>query len=244
MSTLLTKGGLTPGTITNLNDTSKVVKFMFNPFEYTIAKTTTWSETVVTGRNVPLVSFTSGSPMTLSLTLYFDTLDTRTSSGTYTSVRDHTLNLWAMMMIDESNTNDTSGKSEPPPVAFEWGEVYFKSVITDLSEKLTLFSERGTPLRAEMTVKLQQYFDPNDTPPQVPNQPSWTTTAPKSVTFSAGTRLDLIGAFKGTVTKAVETGKDAAKAARDIAEGNGIDDPLNIPSGTNLLLTQGEDTFT
>jgi len=244
MSTLLTKGGLTPGTITNLSDTSKEVKFMFNPFEYTIAKSTTWKETVVTGRNVPLVSFTSGSPMTLSLTLYFDTLDTRTSSGTYTNVRDHTLNLWAMMMIDESNANSTSGKSEPPPVAFEWGEVYFKAVITSLSEKLTLFSEKGTPLRAEMTIKLQQYFDPDDTAPQVPSQPTWTTTAPKSVTFSAGTRLDLIGAFKGTVTKAVETGKDVAQAARDIAEGNGIDDPLNIPSGTNLLLTQGKDTFT
>ena len=135
MSTLLTKGGLTPGSIKNLSDTSKEVKFMFNPFEYTIAKSTTWNETTVTGRNVPLVSFQSGSAMTLSLNLYFDTLDTRTSSGTYTSVRDHTLNLWAMMMIDESNVNSTSGKSEPPPVAFEWGEVYFKAVITSLSGK-------------------------------------------------------------------------------------------------------------
>lgn len=236
MSELLTKGGLTPGTITNLNDTSKVVKFMFNPFEYTIAKSTTWNETIVTGRNVPLVSFQQGSPMTLSLTLYFDTLDTRTDSGTHTSVRDHTLNLWALMMVDEDNTNQTSGKSEPPPVAFEWGDVYFKSVITNLSEKLTLFSETGTPLRAEMTVKLQQYFDPNDTPPQIPSQPTWTTTAPKTSTFSAGMRLDLIGAFKGTVTKAIETGQDAAQGMRDVAEKNNIDDPLNVPSGTQLLL--------
>jgi len=244
MSTLLTKGGLTPGTITNLSDTSKVVKFMFNPFEYTISKSTTWNETTVTGRNVPLVSFASGSPMTLDLNLYFDTLDTRTDSGTYTSVRDHTLNLWAMMMVDTSNVNTTSQKSEPPAVAFEWGSVYFKAVVTTLTEKLTLFSETGTPLRAEMTVKLQQYFDPDDTEPQVPSQPTWTTTAPKTSTFTAGTRLDLIGAFKGSVTKAIDTGVDAAKTMRSIAEGNNIDDPLNIPSGTQLLLTEGKNTFT
>jgi len=224
MSTLLTKGGLTPGTIKNLTDTTKEVKFMFNPFEYTITKSTTWNETTVTGRNVPLMSFQSGSPMSLDLTLYFDTLDTRTESGTYTSVRDHTMNLWALMMVDESNVNATSGKSEPPAVAFEWGDVYFKSIVTSLTEKLTLFSETGTPLRAEMTVKLQQYFDPDDTDPQIPEQPTWTTTAPKTSTFTAGTRLDLIAAFAGT-----------AQSKRSIAAANNIDNPLNIPSGTNLL---------
>jgi Contractile injection system tube protein len=224
MSSLLTKGGLTPGTIKNLTDTSKEVTFMFNPFEYSISKSTTWNETTVTGRNVPLMSFQSGTPMSLDLTLYFDTLDTRTSSGSYTSVRDHTLNLWALMMVDESNVNTTSGKSEPPAVAFEWGDVYFKAVVTSLTEKLTLFSETGIPLRAEMTVKLQQYFDPDDTEPQVPSQPTWTTTAPKTSTFTAGTRLDLIAAFSGT-----------AQSMRKIATDNNIDDPLNIPSGTNLL---------
>lgn len=224
MSTLLTKGGLTPGTIKNLTDTSKEVTFMFNPFEYTINKSTTWNETTVTGRNVPLMSFQSGSPMSLDLTLHFDTLDTRTTSGSYTSVRDHTLNLWALMMVDESNVNATSGKSEPPAVAFEWGDVYFKSVVMSLTEKLTLFSETGTPLRAEMTVKLQQYFDPDDTDPQIPSQPTWETTAPKTSTFTAGTRLDLVAAFSGT-----------AQSMRKIATDNNIDDPLNIPSGTNLL---------
>ena len=233
MSELLTKGGLTPGTITNLSNTDKIVKFMFNPFEYSITKSTTWTPTTVTGRNVPILAFQSGTPMSLSLNLYFDTLDTRADDGTYTSVREHTLNLWDMMMIDTANINETSGKSEPPSVAFEWGSVYFKAIVQSLTEKLTLFSETGTPLRAEMTVKLDQYYDPEDVEPQVPSQPTWTTIAPKATTFTAGTRLDLIAAYK---TKVVESGEDTAQTMRSIAEGNNIDNPLNIPSGTQLLI--------
>lgn len=243
-SNTLTKGGLKAGTITSSSGGS--VGFMFNPFEYTIAKSTTWATKVVTGRNLPLTSFTSGAPMTLSVTLYFDTLDTRTATNsTYTNVRDHTIQLLNMMMIDEANQNEKTKKSEPPTVTFKWGEVEFKGVITSMSEKLTLFSEGGVPLRAEVTLKLQEIFDKEWDSSQVPDQPKWAArSAPKSVQFSAGTRLDLIGAFKGTITKAVETGKDAANTMRNIAEGNNIDDPLNIPSGANLLLTQGKDTFT
>ena len=163
MSTLLTKGGLTPGKIIDLNDNAEV-NFMFNPFEYTLSKSTSWNKTDQPGDNVPETTYKSGSPTTLSMTLYFDTLDTRTESGTYTSVRDHTLNLWKMMMIDETDENTESGKSEPPIVAFEWGEMYFKSVIKSITEKLTLFSETGTPLRAEISLSLEQFFDPADTP--------------------------------------------------------------------------------
>lgn len=220
VSSLLTKGGLKPGTITNLGNNKKV-NFMFNPFEYTISKSSTWNETTVTGRNVPLVSFQSGAAMTLSLKLYFDTQDTRTSSGTFTNVRNHTLNLWAMMMIDEDNVNSVSGKSEPPAVAFEWGELYFKAVITRLTEKISLFSETGTPLRSELDITLQQYFDPNDTPPQVPDQPTWTSTAPKTSTLKLGDRLDNIAASSGTTM-------------RQLASSNNIDNPLRVTPGTRI----------
>lgn len=226
MSSLLTKGGLTPGKLIDLND-NKEVKFMFNPFEYTLSKSTSWNETEQTGTNVPETTFKSGSAMSLSVTLYFDTLDTRTTSGTYTSVRDHTKNLWAMMLIDESQENTESGKSEPPIVAFEWGEVYFKSVIKSMSEKLTLFSETGTPLRAEVQLSLEQYFDPADTPAQVPNQPSWTTTAPKTSTFTAGQRMDLMVSAAMSAT---------STAVRQVCAANNIDNPLNIPNGQHLLM--------
>ncbi len=222
MASLLTKGGLVPATLTNCI-TNDVVSFMFNPFEYTITKTASYDVTTVTGQNMGEVSFKSGAPITISLTLYFDSLDSQTSpTATHKNVRDYTELLWHMIYVDE-DTREEDLKGKPPKVEFEWGEVYFVGVVTKVSEKLTLFSETGTPLRAEVTVDLQQHDDEILTAAQA--QPEWKTTAPKTSTFNAGTRLDLINMTSGT-----------SAAMREIAEANNIDNPLNIPNGTNLIL--------
>ena len=71
MTTNLTRGGLTPATITN-TITNEVVKFMFNPYEYTISKSNTWQDKPVSGLNLPMVTFQQGGAQTLSLTLHFD----------------------------------------------------------------------------------------------------------------------------------------------------------------------------
>jgi hypothetical protein len=227
MSTLLTKGGLTPGVIKTIKGGASPeieVKFMFNPSEYSLSKSSTWTETANTGLNVPIMSFGILSPAKLSLTLYFDTLDTRSTTGTYDNVRDYTFFLWKMMTIDPATVNEKTKKGDPYAVEFVWGKVSFKSVIVSLTENVTLFSETGTPLRANVKVDLQQHYDPSYTKPQDPTQPAWTSDVPKTSTFTAGTRLDLIAAFSGT-----------AQSMRKIASDNGIDNPLNIPPGTNLL---------
>jgi len=221
MSSLLTKGGLVPGTIKNLN-TSDKVSFMFNPFEYTISKSAKYEVTPVTGQNMGETSFQYGEPISISLNLYFDTTDTY-SNGQYDNVRDYTELLWHMIYVDEDSRDADDNKGKPPRVEFEWGDNYFEGVVTKLSEKLTLFSETGTPLRAEVTIDMQQHDDSALTAAQA--QPDWITTAPKTSTFNAGTRLDLINAVSGT-----------SSGMRDVAEANGIDDPLNIPNGMDLIL--------
>src|SRR5262252_2644084 len=123
MTLNLTKGGLSPATITN-TITNEVVRFMFNPHEYNISKSNTWEDKVVTGLNLPLVTFKNGGPMTLSLTLHFD------SQALKGDVRAYTAPLWKMMMIDEQGKSQRSGKGEPPPVLFEWGKLHFKAVLT------------------------------------------------------------------------------------------------------------------
>jgi len=220
MSSLLTKGGLVPGTIKNLQS-NDIVSFMFNPFEYTISKSAKYEVTPVTGQNMGQTSFQHGEPISISLNLYFDTTDTY-SSGQYDNVRDYTKLLWHMIYVVE-DTREEDLKGKPPRVEFKWGEFYFEGVVTKLSEKLTLFSETGTPLRSEVTVDLQQHDDDSLTAAQA--QPEWTTTAPKTSTFSAGDRLDLINAASGT-----------SSGMREVAEANGIDNPLNIPNGMDLIL--------
>jgi hypothetical protein len=214
----VTKGGLAPATITNLI-TNEVVKFMFNPFEYTITKQNTWQEKPVIGQNLPMVTFQQGGAETLNLTLHFDNQEAQGD------VRVFTQPLWKMMMIDEQNKNARSGKGQPPPVMFEWGKLHFKAIITNMSQKFSLFSESGVPLRCTVEVSLRQYLDDADIAPQTPGQTGSSSTA-SSATVVQGERLDNIAASNGGGNH------------RDIAEANNIDNPLNVPAGTQLKLNK------
>lgn len=208
MSGRKTRGDLAPAKIKNLL-TDEEVYFMFNPFEFTLTKTNKWTDKDNTGRNIPEVEFKGGGPVLLKLTLHFDTqLDG-------TDVRAHTDPLWKMMLIADQTRNQNTNKSEPPPVAFEWGRVYLKAIITDMSQKFTLFSEKGVPLRCQVDISLKQYLDETEQKSQIPGQPPGQGTTP-SVTMIEGDRLDNLGNH------------------REIAAKNNINNPLNIPAGTTL----------
>lgn len=212
----VTRGGLNPATLTNLV-TNEVVNFMFNPFEYSIKKSNSWTPNSVVGLNLPKLQFHEGQAQTLSLTLHFD------SQARGTDVREYSAPLWTMMMIDTNRRNSESGKSEPPPVKFKWNRLEFKAVITSMTEKITLFSDAGVPLRSSVDVSLQQYIDNSDIPPQIAQQGSG-QAAPTTATVVQGDRPDNIAAQNG--------GNPANY--RQIAADNNIDNPLNVPPGTNL----------
>lgn len=208
----LTRGGLQPAQITNLA-TGDSVKCMFNPFEYTLTKSNQWEKKPVKGKNVPSVSFKQGGSQVLKLTIHFDTqLD-------QSDVRTHTDKLWKMMLVDESNTNAKSNKSAPPEVAFEWGRLYFKAVITQMSQKFTLFDENGKPLRCQVDVTLEQMIDVDDYPPQGAGTPP--ASPAKQAVMIEGSRIDNVASENNA-------------NHRDVAEANNIDNPLNIPAGQNL----------
>lgn len=217
MTLNVTKGGAVPATITNCV-TNEVVKFMFNPFEYTITKQNTWQEKPVIGQNMPKVTFQQGGSQTLSLTLHFDN---QQGGG---DVRKFTQPLWKMMMINSSTKNTRSNKGEPPPVMFEWGKVHFKAVIVSMSQKFLLFNKDGVPLRCTVEISLKQYMDEADIAPQTPDQPA-SSSAPTAATMVQGQRIDNVAAANGT-------------SHREISAANNIDNPHNIPAGTQLKLNQ------
>lgn len=204
-----TKGGLVPAKITNL-ETKDDVSFMFNPFEFTLTKNNSWNEKKKIGRNVPKLEFQGGGTVSVKLTLHFDT---QSSGG---DVRQHTDALWKMMMVSTQNRNETTNKSLPPAVAFEWGPVYLKAVITDMSQKFTLFSDKGVPLRCAVDVTLKQYAEDGDSQTQIPGLPPGQGTTP-STTMTEGQRIDHVNTDM-----------------RSVSEKNNIDNPLKIPTGTNL----------
>lgn len=210
----VTRGGLVPAKITNLISNQEV-KCLFNPEQYTITKTNTWEKKNVIGQNLPNVSFSQGGAQALKLKLIFDSLEAGSD------VRAYTDPLWNMMMIDSSTENSQSGKGTPPPVAFEWGGLYFKAIITTMSQRYTLFSEAGVPLRCEVDVTLEQFLDivPADQPGSTGGG-----SAPGGDTVRQGDRIDHVASRS--------TGDPSNQRA--VAEQNNIDDPSRIPNGTTL----------
>jgi hypothetical protein len=221
MTMNLTKGGLTAATITN-TVTNEVVRFMFNPFEYTISKSNTWQDKPVSGLNLPLVTFQQGGAQTLSLTLHFD------SQAQKGDVRGYTAPLWKMMMIDETSKSQRSGKGEPPPVTFEWGKLLFKAVVTSMSEKFLLFTDTGTPVRCTVDISLRQYLDEKDVPPQIMQAAAAKEAKQKAKKKIENERLDHIAAQQG----------GGASNYRKIAAENNINNPLNIPTGATIKVSK------
>ena len=95
--------------------------------------------------------FKSPTAMTLSVTLQFDTYEERVS------VRDkYVRKLEKLTMMKSKAKDDKDVKNHAPPlVRFCWGKLNFKGVIVSLSQKYTMFLSDGTPVRAEVALKIQ-----------------------------------------------------------------------------------------
>jgi hypothetical protein len=204
-----------------LDDKGKVEKdsisCMFNPHEYTLSKQNQWASQPQRNKDVPKVSFVTGGSQILKLTLYFDS-----SLEPDRDVRKYTDRLWEMMMVvSVPNQKEDTRKGTPPQVAFKWGSFYFRAVLTSMTQKFTLFTEDGMPVRCQVDVTLEQKIDVDDY--AAPDEAS-AADLPPLVTARAGDRLDNMAAELGPPPSAM----------RQLAEASNIDNPLNIPSGTRL----------
>lgn len=212
-----TRGDLEPAVIENLSTHDKVY-CMFNPNEYTLTKQNQWDAGNAKGVNVPKVKFKQGGAQSLKLQLFFDTY----AQGA--DVRELTQGLWKMMMVTDDKKNQKNNKSEPPRVAFTWGSFYFRAVVTNISQKFTLFNKDGLPLRTTVDVSFQQVEDPDAHAGQNPT--SGGGAPMKTHTVQAGERLDLI---------AFEAYGEATEWRR-IARENRLLNPLRLREGQQLII--------
>jgi hypothetical protein len=212
-----TKGSLKPAIIENLSTNDKVY-CMFNPHEYTLTKQNQWEAGQTKGLNVPKVKFKQGGAESLKLQLFFDTY----AAGT--DVRQHTDLLWKMMMVADDKKNQKNNKSEPPRVAFHWGSFFFRAVITNITQRFTLFDKDGVPLRTTVDVTFQQVEDPEEHPRQNPT--SGGGAPRKTYVVEPEDRLDLIAdKVYGDPTQ-----------WRLIARENRLLDPLRLRDGQQLVV--------
>jgi hypothetical protein len=214
-----TRSDLQPAKIYDIKHVVGItVECMFNPFEYSVSKTNSYTEKAKNQSNTPAAEFSKAGPQTLKLELFFDTYE----SGDDVSLT--TNKLWKLMETNVVDQESTTKKASPPEVAFEWGVFCFKAFITNMTQKFTLFKMDGTPVRAKVDVTFSQYTDEDDYPPQNPT--SGGGDIERFWPIVSGDRLDAI---------AYQVYGDATKWPV-IAERNKIRDPLALRSGQNLII--------
>lgn len=212
-------GQLVKAVIHNL-DTNDSVECMFNPKEYTFSKQNRWKFTDQKGKNLPEPEFQSGQPTNLRMQLFFDTYESRVDVR-----QEYTTKIWDLTRVNEDTKNRKTNKGRPPLCQFQWGTNWaFKAVVTNISQRFTLFLSDGTPVRATLEVTFQQVEDEGLYPRQNPT--SGGGEGRKVHIVREGERIDWIATS--------EYGDPAMW--RLIAEQNELNDPLMLEPGQKLAI--------
>lgn len=198
------------------------IDFMFNPKEYSVQKSSTWKRNPSrTASETANAEFTGAEPRSLSLELFLDA--TEKQGG---DVGLEVEKLFKCTTPDPA-TLGTGKTPSPPFVQFSWGShVGFVAFVKSVTAKYSLFREDGTPIRATCTLSLEEI------PTQVARQnpTSGSLTATRTHTVVSGDSLASIAY--------AEYGSPGHW--RVLAEANDIDDPLRLPSGSELLVPELE----
>ncbi len=195
---------------------------LFNPNSYSITKPVTWAQQAQTAGNpngtnreidAPPLEFGGGGSRTISLQLFFDVTE-----GPVTDVRSETNKLVTLTRIERD-------QEQPPVVRLSWGEAPdgsdfpFIGVVTNLVQNFVLFRANGVPVRANVTLALSEYIDPEQN--KRATDPDLTTYVVK--------RGDSLAAI------AARLYRDPTRW-RAIAAANAIDDPRRLPIGVRLAI--------
>lgn len=186
------------------------VEVLFNPTEYGVDRGASYAELQVPGLKTPILQFVRGEARTLSLELYLDGTDSRTS------VEDRLKSLRKYVEID-------SELHAPPVCRFQWGDQDFQGVVTSLKEKYTLFDEGGRVLRARVTIALKSYV-----PVEVQRREL-------NLRSPDRTRLRVLREGE-TLDRIAHEAYGDPRFWRVIAEANDVDRPRFVPPGTALQI--------
>jgi len=216
---------LTKAQLYNVDTGQMVVECHFNPEELTISRSNSWSPRESAGSNLPDVHFGGMGPRTVdSLKLIFDTYERKSD------VRDITNRVLALMDASAWEQTKRDRQRRPPHVMFRWGAFEtFPAVITSLSQHFTLFLSSGLPVRATLTMGLQEV--PKEAAKKKSkgqNPTSQAIGARRVHVVQPGDTIDLIASM--------ELGDP--NAWRRMAEVNDIDDPRRLRAGQTLLIPE------
>jgi phage tail protein X len=208
------------GLVLALGGKIKDIDFQFNPTQVTLSKSAQW-----TTRHAPKYryaatpEFNGADPYTMNLQIFLDTSTTPSN----TTVQDNVESLLSCCEVTASSI--AADQPSTPWVFFQWGSfstASFVAYVQSVQATYTMFNPSGTPIRATCDLSITQI--PLVTKGQNPT--SGALEAQRTHRIMAGDTLQLL-AWR-------EYGD--ATAWRAIAQANGIDDPLRLDIGAELLI--------
>lgn len=206
----LKKATITPMD-TKGNKIGEPVTVLFNPSEYTIEKNNQFEEMAVGGSSVPVTQFVNGNARTLNMSLFFDTYEEREDVRKYVD---------KLAQLAEIN----GGTHSPPICEFTWGSpISFKMVLSNISQKFTMFLDSGIPVRATATVTFKEYISVED---QIKKEQKQSSDRTKFIVTKLGESLWEIA------------GREYNNPAlwRLIADINNINNPRILETGKTLII--------
>jgi nucleoid-associated protein YgaU len=202
----------------------KKVEFRFNPKEYSVSKTASWSRPTNKGaKSSTTPEFGGVQPQTVQMEIFFDDWE-----GKGHLVPDiEQLMAW----LQPTDKSIDTKKPQPQLLHLEGGNTSslktFKGVLKSVNAKYKMFNSDGTPVRAMVTIGLEEFpIDPKKT-----NPTSGSPAARRTHDVIAGDSLHSIAFAE----------YDDPALWRGLARFNGIDDPLRLNPGTRLLLPTADE---
>jgi nucleoid-associated protein YgaU len=128
-----------------------VIPVQFNPTEYTLTKGAQIAEIAIPGIDSPILQFVAGQNEKLTLDLFFDTTLDGGTGETGIPVTLRTNMIYQLVKIQPKT-------HAPPRIRFVWGlGLQFTAIVESVTQKFTLFSPLGVPLRATLSVTFREY---------------------------------------------------------------------------------------
>lgn len=122
------------------------VKVLLNPTELNVEHSVNYKETTPPGLSSSITQFVNEKSEVLTVELLFDTH----TDGHNSDVSVLTNQFITMASIDSS-------LHAPPRVSFLWGVFSFVAVVERVTQRFTMFTSDGVPVRANLSVTFRQY---------------------------------------------------------------------------------------
>lgn len=153
------------------------VRVLFNPTEYSIEQTNSWEAQNVQGGE-PRTQFTRADLRKLTMELFLDSYEESDDEANAIDVRTYTDRIARLMV---ASVDESEGK-RPPIIQVTWRDAPanlanpdfpFKGVLTSLRQQFVLFAENGAPVRAKLSISVQEYLTPEEVEQRFPRRSSF-----------------------------------------------------------------------